>query len=94
MSPRRRKKRSNRNRQSQPIEFWKAVPDLGPVEPVVPARDPSAVVRSLGSPPLTGQAGIADRHLVLAIDKAAKMATALAAADGLLADAREHTDEP
>jgi hypothetical protein len=86
VSPRRRsKKRSGRNRQSQqPIEFWKAVPDLGPIEPVVPARDPSAVVRSLGSPPLTGQGATADRHLVLVIDKAAKLATALAAAEGLL----------
>jgi hypothetical protein len=93
VSPRRRKKRSNRNRQAQPIEFWRSMPDLGPVEPVVPARDPSAVVRSLGSPPLTGQAGIADRHLVLAIDKAAKMATALAAADGLLADSSRDDSE-
>ena len=89
MSPRRRsKKRSARNRQSQqPLEFWKAMPDLGPVEPVVPARDPSAVVRSLGTPPLTGQAATAEPYLAAAIDKAAKMATALAAAEGLLAQA-------
>ena len=88
MSPRRRsKKRSGRNRQSQqPLEFWKATAELGPVEPVVPARDPGAVVRSLGNPPLTGQAATAEPYLTAAIDKAAKMATALAAAEGLLTD--------
>lgn len=95
MSPRRRsKKRSGRNRQGpQPIEFWKAVPDLGPIEAVRPARDPGAVVRSLGSPPLTGQAGVSDHYLDAAVRKAAQMATALAAAENLLAEPDDDQDE-
>lgn len=89
MSPRRRsKKRSNRNRSGlQPLEFWRAVPEPDPPTPIVPAADPTAVIRSLGNPPLTGQGENAPRHLVLAVTRAAQVATqGLAAPNGLLAD--------
>lgn len=91
MSPRRRsKKRSSRNRQGQqPIEFWRSVPELGDIEPIRPSPDPTAVIRSLGTPPLTGQAAVADHYLAAAVERSAQMATALAAAAGLLGD-----DEP
>ncbi len=86
MSPRRRsKKRSGRNRQGQqPIEFWRSVPELGSVEPIRPSPDPTAVIRSLGTPPLTGQTAVADHYLAAAVERSAQMATALAAAAGLL----------
>ena len=88
MSPRRRsKKRSNRNRSGQqPLEFWKAVPEPSAPRPIVPTADPTAVLRSLGNPPLTGQGENATRHLVLAVTRAAQVATqGLAAPNGLLA---------
>jgi hypothetical protein len=85
MSPRRRsKKRPGRGRQStQPLEFWKAPPALPPVERFVPARDPGAVLRSLGNPPLTGQ-GNAGHYLEAAASKAAQMTHVLAKDAGLL----------
>lgn len=94
MSPRRRsKKRSGRNRAGQqPVEFWRAVPELDPPAPIRPAADPTAVLRSLGPPPLTGQGENASRHLVLAVTRAAQVATqGLAAPNGLLAD--DHDDD-
>lgn len=93
MSPRRRsKKRSGRNRSGQqPIEFWRAVPELEPPAPITPAADPTALLRSLGTPPLAGQGENASRHLVLAVTRAAQVATqGLAAPNGLLAE----VDEP
>ena len=89
MSPRRRsKKRSGRNRSAQqPVEFWKAVPEPDPARPITPVSDPTAVIRSLGNPPLAGQAENATRHLVVAVTRAAQVATqGLAAPNGLLAD--------
>lgn len=63
--------------------FWHAVP--GPELPagIVPAADPTALLRSLGPPPLPGQ-GNADRYLGAVIERAAALATALAAAAELL----------
>ena len=89
MSPRRRgRKRSGRGRGTapQPLELWKAVPEPPPAEPISPTEDPGAVIRSLGTPPLTGQAAVADQYLELAARKAASTATALAQAAGLLVD--------
>lgn len=92
MSPRRRsKKRSGRSRSApQPLEFWKAAPDLGPPEPIALTHDPTAVLRSLGNPPLTGQGENATRYLALAVNKAAQMATALAATTPLLVTDDDH----
>jgi hypothetical protein len=55
------------------------------VERIVPASDPSVVPRSLGSPPLT-QDTAAQHHLAVVYEEAVRTATALAAANGLLAD--------
>lgn len=87
MSPRRRsKRRSNRSKQSpQPLEFWKVVPEPGPVAPIAPAADPTAVLRSLGRPPLAGQGDSAD-HYLRAVVRAAGIASGLAHEAGLLAE--------
>lgn len=89
MSPRRRgRKKSGRNRSGpQPLELWKSVPEPPPADPVLPTEDPGAILRSLGTPPLTGQASVADQYLELATRKAAATATALAKAADLLVDA-------
>jgi hypothetical protein len=56
-------------------------------EPVASMRvpdDPSAMIRSLGPPPLAGRETIAERYFALAYDKASRRAVALAAASGLI----------
>ncbi|QGG95035.1 hypothetical protein [Actinomarinicola tropica] len=86
MSPRRRgRKKSGRGRAGpQPLELWRAVPEPPAADPVLPTDDPGAIIRSLGTPPLTGQAHVADQYLELAARKAAATATALAQAAALL----------
>ena len=44
------------------------------------------VLRSLGDPPLAGQGAVAEHYMGAVVDRAAGLATALAAAAGLLAD--------
>jgi hypothetical protein len=66
--------------------FWRAVPELGDPEPIVPAVDPTALLRSLGAPPLQGQ-GAAEHYMASVVERAAQVAVALAASAGMLADA-------
>ncbi len=59
-----------------------------PAESVVtvsPTPDPGALVRSLGPAPLAVDPNMAERHLTAVYEEAVKTATALAAANGLLA---------
>ena len=85
--------RSNRNRRPQggggakpvkPIDVWRPVPQLPDPDPIVPAADPTALLRSLGDPPLPGQGAVAQHYLAAVVERAAGLATALAAASGLL----------
>ena len=88
MSPPRRRAapRSNQRRKAAPRrDFWDGV-ESGD-EPVASVRrqdDPSAMIRSLGPPPLPGRETIAENYFALAYDKAARRAVALAAASGLM----------
>ena len=66
-------------------DIWRSVPPLPEPEPIVPVRDPAAMLRSLGDPPLQGQNMVAQHYLVAVVERAAGLATALAAAAGLLA---------
>ncbi|MDQ6927989.1 MAG: hypothetical protein M3159_04915 [Actinomycetota bacterium] len=70
--------------QRRPGDFWRAVPKVDVPDPVIPAADPTALLRSLGSPPLAGQAE-AGRYLAAVIDRAAGLATALAVQADILA---------
>ena len=92
MSTRRRGSKQQGGRKQQgkatgpdPNEFWRAMPELDPPEPIRPAAEPTALLRSLGTPPLTGHAAVADHYLAAVIERASGLATALAAASGLLA---------
>ncbi len=68
-----------------PLEFWGApAVAVTPIERMRPAADATPVVRSLGPPPLAGHDAIAESYFTLVYDKATNMATALAAASGLL----------
>ncbi len=55
-----------------------------PIAPTRPTHDPSAIVRSLGPPPLVGQDRAAEAYFALVYEKAVGLASALAAANGLL----------
>ncbi|MCU1455375.1 MAG: hypothetical protein JWN46_3521, partial [Acidimicrobiales bacterium] len=81
-----RKVRSNR---PDPVEFWAALPDPEPPAPITPMSEVAvtALLRSLGSPPLTGQGGLAERELAKVTVRAAELAAGLAATAGLLGGA-------
>ncbi len=60
------------------------MPELADPAPITPASDPTAVLSSLGDPPLQGQGAVAEHYMAAVIEKAAGLATALAASGGLL----------
>jgi len=77
---------SNARRKAAPRrDFWDGV-DPGDEAPVLVRSpdDPSAMIRSLGPPPLPGRETVAEQFFALAYDKAARRAVALAAASGLM----------
>jgi hypothetical protein len=74
-------------------DLWRPVPQLADPEPIVPADDPTALVRSLGAPPLQGQGAAGEHYLAAVVEKAATLATGLAGAFGLLAGADVDPDD-
>jgi hypothetical protein len=58
---------------------------MGEPAPVATPSDPTALLRSLGDPPLPGQGAAAERYLAAVVERAAALAAALAASAGLLA---------
>ncbi len=74
--------------ETSPVDFWRTVPDAGVPSPISPASDPTALLRSLGRPPLPGQAS-ADRYVATVIERAAALAIAVAASADLLAAEEE-----
>lgn len=79
------RRRRGRRQGPPPDAFW-GRPEEQPSTPapVVPSRDPAAIPRSLGDPPLSAKPGEAQHHLSVVYEEAVKAATALAAANGLL----------
>jgi hypothetical protein len=80
-SGRRRSKGGSRT--APPAEFWRAAPE--PPEPpdIRPADDPTALLRSMGPPPLPGQ-NDALLTMCLVVTEAQKAARALAYSADLL----------
>ena len=76
------------NRPANGSEFWgdPSAPPPETVGKVRPTDDPGALVRSLGDPPLATNPAAAEHHLAVVYEEAVRAATALAAANGLLAD--------
>ena len=70
-----------------PAEFWKVAPKAAVPTRITPATDPTALVRSLGRPPLYHPG--ADRYLASVAQRAAGLATALAVAADILATPEE-----
>ncbi|CAN5758056.1 hypothetical protein BH24ACT3_BH24ACT3_16330 [soil metagenome] len=93
--PPRKQQKSRRQRsrnKPKPVDLWRHVPRLAEPDPIVPAADPTAVLRSLGDPPLQGQGAVAEHYLAAVVERAAGLATALAHAADLLAE--PGPDEP
>lgn len=89
MSTRRRGSR-RKKKQVNSRDFWgAAASEVAPTEPIVVADEPHEMVRSLGPPPLVGREQLAGHYYEAVYDKAASLATALAAAAGML-----RTDTP
>ena len=82
-SSRRRRRQNAKVKQQKPMDLWRPVPPLPEVQPITPANDPTALLRSLGEPP-PPMPGAAEIAVAQVIDRAAGLATALAAAGGLL----------
>jgi hypothetical protein len=77
-------RRRQRNRRRKSIEFWQDLPEDDTSIIVIPAADPTAAIRSLGTPPLPGQITVADHFLAAVVQRAAGLATALAAVSNIL----------
>jgi hypothetical protein len=98
MSSRRRRRPSGaatpstsapRRRTGAGAEFWGREP-AEPAPPPAPIRapeDPTALVRSLGPPPLPGWERVAEHYFAAVYEKSTNLAVALAAASGLLGPA-------
>jgi hypothetical protein len=79
-------KQQQRQQQQTAAAFWRnGEPRATTPEPLRPTRDPAAVPRSLGDPPLSPDTA-AQHHLAVVYEEAVRTATALAAANGLLAE--------
>ena len=78
--------RRGRGREPQGGDFWRLMPEPPPPDAIVPADDPTALLRSLGPPPLGGQSTVGDHYLIAVVERAARLANALAAAAQLTAE--------
>jgi hypothetical protein len=79
------KPKAQRQSPSELELFWGRLDDDRPApEPIRPTPEPAALPRSLGNPPLSP--GSAAAHLGVVYEEAVRAATALAAANGLLAE--------
>jgi hypothetical protein len=67
-------------------DIWHEPAPLPELEPVAPATDPTALLRSLGEPPFAGTTDVA-LHFAIVIERAAALASGLALSADLLADA-------
>jgi hypothetical protein len=79
-----------RRRPATGRDFWGTdAVDEEPATAIRPIDDPAAMVVSLGRPPLQGHETAAEQYFRAVYNKAAALAVALAAANGLLEDAEE-----
>ncbi len=85
---RRSGQRSGGGRQAQRADIWRDPEPLPELEKIAVSRDATALLRSLGEPPMNG-AIEAGYTFGAVIERAAGIATALAFSAGLLADQPE-----
>ena len=89
----RRRRGRRRTHGARPADLWRQPPPLDSPEPIVPAKDPAAVVRSLGTPPLQGHGALVDYYLATVVERAAGVAAALAATAELLGSATDEEEQ-
>ena len=80
-----RRNRKRRNKSKATLEYWgdsSRLPE--PSSDIRITRDPSAVVRSLGRPPLPGQEHASEAYFTAVYGRAVGLASALAAAGDLI----------
>ena len=82
----RRRRPQHQKRNNTRRDLWSPAPKLEDPDPIKPAADPTALIDSLGPPPLRGHSSVAEHHFAAVIERAAVLATALAASAGLLAE--------
>lgn len=68
---------------AKPVDLWRPVPPPPELTPITPATDPTALLRSIGAPPLRARSDMAEAYLLTVAERAAGLATALAVAAGL-----------
>ncbi|MGI9596362.1 MAG: hypothetical protein ACR2QK_09390 [Acidimicrobiales bacterium] len=81
-----RRRKGPRKKKVDPRVFWgdpEQLAELGATKATI-TSNPSAVVQSLGRPPLSGQQNAAEHYFVAVYDRAVNLAAALAAAGGLI----------
>jgi len=76
--------RRRRGKKPKAVDLWKPVPPLDPPAPIRRADDATAVLASLGDPPLKGQGDLAKRHLFMVAERSADAAVVLAHVAGLV----------
>ena len=81
-----RRRKGSRKKKVDPKVFWGDPEQLAavPTDSAAITAKPSAVVQSLGRPPLSNQANAAEHYFAAVYDRAVNLAAALAAAGGLL----------
>ena len=84
--PPQRKRGGGGGNKAKPVDIWRPVPPLPDPVLIRPATDPTALLRSIGAPPLRARSDMAEAYLLAVSERAAGLATALAAAAGLLAE--------
>ena len=71
------------------VDIWRTPGPLPEVEPISVAQNPSALIRSLGDPPMP-DGTVAGRYFAAVVERAAAIAGALALSADLMA---EHPDD-
>ena len=80
---RRRRGRRGPAQRSSAIDIWRAPANLPELEPMMTPPDPSALMRSLGLPPMPDSVG-AQHHFTTVVDRASVIAAALALSADLI----------
>ncbi len=85
-APRQGQRRGRRSPSQKARGLWSPAPALPDPDPIRPATHPTALIESLGPPPLLGHSTAAEHHIAAVVERAVDLATALATSAGVLAE--------
>jgi hypothetical protein len=92
-SKRRPTRRPTTRRPKTSVDPWRVPPPLPDAEPIPPRGDVTALLRSLGDPPIAGSGHLAS-YFAAAAERAAAVATALALSAELPASPPDTSADP